>query len=221
MQDAIDHMNDDHADTLLDIARYHGKGPFASTGAHLLAMSREEMTIAFTTLPTAVMADAEVIVPFTPALQKESELRPRLVTMAKEASQARIPPFEFPPAITALPLVVLLGALGIVTHLDASIYSHWPSPVPIFLDAASTIVLTLCNSVQTGRVVFYVAVVLHMLEGAWAFISLKQLVKHGGRGWDRVVAWTVMTTLCGFPSAVLLSDKLAKRAVILRATKSF
>jgi Protein of unknown function (DUF2470)/Domain of unknown function (DUF4499) len=219
MERAIQHMNEDHADALVDIARHFGGGPFASTNAHLQAMTRSDMTIAFTVSPNANEADREVVVPFTPPLANDSELRPRLVQMAKDASVSRVPRWEPPAPGISIALVALLVMLGIVTHVERGMYATWPRPAPAILNTAYRGVELLCQTVEKGRLLFYFAVALHLLEGMWAAYATVRLMNKDGRGWGRVVKWTLATTLFGFPSAALLSGELAKRELLLGVGK--
>lgn len=79
----VEHMNDDHADAVLAIARTQGGAPDA-TAAHLIAISPRalalEITVSGRTRRTNVVVD--------PPISPLDTVRARLVTMTRAAREA-------------------------------------------------------------------------------------------------------------------------------------
>ena len=79
----VEHMNDDHADAVLNIARHFGSRPDI-VSATLVAMNRSDLSIHGTTAMGPVALD----IPLPATIRSPSDVRPLLIRMARTAREA-------------------------------------------------------------------------------------------------------------------------------------
>lgn len=206
MERAIEHMNEDHADSLLDYAMYYGGAPYSARNAQLLPESTKDMLIISYEVGGS---KSQTTVPVTPQPAEQSNLRESLVAMSRQASAARIPPFEISEPNLSLGLFFLLVVLGCASTVNRNELAQWP--MPELWGAAVRACETTFGSIGTAKKVFLSACIAHLSEGLFTFVKLSFLVRKGGRGWGRVLMWTLQTALFGFPSLQLLLGKLNSR----------
>jgi hypothetical protein len=201
MEDAVVHVNADHKEAVLDYARYYGGAPFHTDSAQLTSFSTlNSLDIEY----SLAGKSNRVCISFAPPLESKAGLRPRLIAMAHVASITRIPAVEFANPPLSLILFVLMVILGCVTMLDDGSMSSWPIPVLWMSALRATNMLFGAH----GRQVFYFATLLHVVEAAYSAYLTTSLMKKGGRGYSRVLGWSLQTLLCGFPALVLLMERL-------------
>lgn len=195
------HMNDDHQDALLDYCRHYGGAPYAITQAELTPNTKASvLEIAYRVGGTANRRGT-----CTVAIRKVSDdLRSNLVVMAKEASLARIPPFQLP-GPQALGLIAALAVLLVVTFAPTHALQTGPL-APVWRNAAGA--LDFVGGRKTGRGLALFTLFAHVSEAALVLYKLLQVKKVGGRGRGRIALWVAQTVLCGFPSTTLVLGKL-------------
>lgn len=209
MKDAVNHMNDDHSDVLLDFVRFYGHAPYHVTGATLTEnLSLSQMEIAFTSFRDSKLIRNLVCVPFLPPLKHETELRARLKHMAYIASIERIPEWRMPSLVISATLLLMFLLFGVVTHVPQETTNRWFGARHVH--AAYGISVLLFGSARNARFVFYAGVGIHLSEAVFCALKLYSKLKKGGRGWSRVLAWTLQTAVVGFPSLMMLGEILGQ-----------
>lgn len=201
---ALIHMNEDHADSLLDYARYYGGADYAVSRAQLTPNTKQtSMEIAYR---SGVDGKTKLTtVPLT--LREGVSLRQRLIEMATEASVTRIPPFEpLPRPGLSLFLVANLVILGVVAHVPREALADAAPPL---LWGAALAALDVLGGEKAGRRIFYAALVAHAGEGLFLAAKLLGAKKaRNGRGNARIAAWVLQTIVVGFPSLTLALGRL-------------
>lgn len=204
--DAIEHMNADHVETLIDYARYYGNASFDAMDAQLTPNTKQsELEIEYR------CRDGSRRTCLVPIPQPVPNLRDTLKEMAHEASIARVPAFQFASPLVAFPLFSLLALLGITTHVPAHELQTWP--LAIVLTSNMQAAEFLFGSLTNARAVFYASVIVHVGEATYTFRKLSALMKDGGRGKQRVWAWTLQTFLIGYGCLSVLFAAMAPTGI--------
>jgi folate-binding Fe-S cluster repair protein YgfZ len=201
---ALLHMNEDHADALLDYARHYGDADYAASRAQLTPNTKQtSMEISYCS-----GLDNSTKTTTVPLVVRDGvALRQLLIEMAAEASIARVPAFQFSPPAVSLFLLTNLLILGVIAHApreallaDAQLSWLW-RPALAAMDVL--------GGRAVGQGIFYVAVAAHVAEGWYVASRLLAAKKpKTGRGNARVAAWALQTALVGYPSLTLVLGKL-------------
>lgn len=204
---ALLHMNEDHADALLDYARHFGNPPadYAASRAQLTPNTKQtSLEISY----RSGIDNKQKLTSVPLVLREGISIRARLIEMATEASVARVPAFEPAPLRLSAFLLASLTVLGVVAHAPRAALARAPAAA---LWRAAGAAMDLVGGAAVGRLLFYAAVVAHAGEGAYVCWRLRAAMKRkNGRGWARVAAWALQTLLFGFPSLLLVTEKLRK-----------
>lgn len=204
--DAIEHMNADHAEVLVDYARFYGGASFDASNALLTPNTKmSELEIEYK------CRDGSRRTCHVPITQPVTNLRSTLKKMAHEASLARIPPFRLVRPALGAPIIALLVLLGVSTHVANDDLRTWPFSLLFTSSAQASQILF--GSVAVARCVFYVSVLIHVGEAVFCFRKLSALLKQDGRGKSRIWAWTLQTLLFGYASLAVLFEVMAPTGV--------
>ncbi len=202
----LEHMNDDHVSSIVDYVRYYGRLDCAVKNVEMTDISLSSMTVQYD-----IKKRETITIPFHPPLSHGGQFRVRLVKMANDAIVSRIPIPAVPNVALSATLVVLLSLLGVSAFCTDETRASFPAPFRSTVAVGHALAnLLFFHSQQFKQIAFWLAILVHSLEGAYAAMKIRCITKTGLLFRTRSLFWIVQTTVVGFPSLLLFLERLER-----------